>query len=139
MKKQEAKDISVPADISIPHLDLTTRLAFERTRVAYDNTVMAAVRTATSLITFGFTIYKVFEFEIPGREFTNRLVGPREFGIAMILIGLAFLSMSWFEYRRDRKQMRTNYPDMPRSTAGVLAGMIAALGMLALIAAVFRG
>jgi putative membrane protein len=119
-------------------LDMTTRLAFERTRVAYDNTVMAAVRTATSLITFGFTIYKFFEFEIQGRERTNHFFGPREFGITMILIGITFLSMSWFEYSRDRRVMRKNYPDLPRSTAGLLAGMIAGLGIFALLAAVLR-
>lgn len=138
MKTLETTDNTTPAESGIPRLDMTTRLAFERTRVAYDNTVMAAVRTATSLITFGFTIYKFFEFEIPGKEYTNRLVGPREFGITMILIGITFLSMSWFEYSRDRREMRKHYPDMPRSTAGLLAGMIAALGILALIAAVFR-
>ena len=30
----------------------------DRTRLAYERTLMAWVRTATSLISFGFTIYK---------------------------------------------------------------------------------
>ena len=119
-------------------LDLTTRLAFERTRLSYDRTVMAAIRTATSLITFGFTVYKIFEFEIPGRDSAGQFVGPREFGITMILIGLVSLLFGSYEYKRDRREMRKLYPDMPRSTAGLIASLTAALGILALFAAIFR-
>jgi putative membrane protein len=122
----------------IPRLDVATRLAYERTRVAYDRTVMAAVRTATSLITFGFTVYKFFQFEIPERESTSQLIGPREFGITMILIGLTLLLITTFEYRRDRKAMRKLYPDMPHSTAGVVAALIAGLGVMALFLTIFR-
>jgi putative membrane protein len=48
---------------SVPGLDVSTTLAFERTRVAYERTMLGWVRTATSLITFGFTIYKYFQIE----------------------------------------------------------------------------
>jgi uncharacterized membrane protein YidH (DUF202 family) len=41
--------------------------AYERIRVAYDRTVMAAVRAATSLITFRFIVYKFFELEVKER------------------------------------------------------------------------
>jgi inner membrane protein YidH len=37
-------------------LDAGTRLAIERTRLASERTMMEWVRTATSLISFGFTI-----------------------------------------------------------------------------------
>ena len=37
------------------------RLAFERTRNSYENTMMSWIRTSTSLITFGFSIYKFFQ------------------------------------------------------------------------------
>ena len=131
-------DAAAPAESGIPRLDTSTRLAYERTRVAYDRTVMAAVRTATSLITFGFTVYKFFELEMKGREYTSQLVGPREFGIMMILIGLVSLSIATFEHRRYMKEMRKHYSDMPRSTAGVVAALIAGLGILALLLAIFR-
>jgi putative membrane protein len=131
-------DAAAPAESGPLRLDMATRLALERTRIAYSRTVMAAVRTATSLITFGFAIYKFLEFEIPGREYTNKLVGPRGFGITMILIGLATLLIATFEYRRDMKEMRKVYSDMPRSTGGVIAALVAALGILALLAATFR-
>jgi len=40
----------------------TNALALERTRLAHDRTMMAWIRTATSLISFGFTIHKFFEY-----------------------------------------------------------------------------
>jgi len=50
-------------------LDTSTRLAYERTYLAYERTYLAHertlmgwVRTAISLISFGFTIAKVFEY-----------------------------------------------------------------------------
>jgi len=121
-----------------PKLDTTTRLALERTRLSYDRTLMSAVRTATSLITFGFTVYKFFQFELKGRDVSDYLIGPREFGITMILIGLFSLALTTFECRRDLKEMAKIYPGMPRSSAGVVAGLIAALGVTALIVMVFR-
>jgi putative membrane protein len=138
MERLTTSDAAAPAESGIPQLHASTRLAYERTRVAYDRTVMAAVRTATSLITFGFTVYKFFELEMKGKDFTSQLVGPRGFGITLILIGLVSLSIATFEYRRYLKEMRKLYSDMPRSTAGVVAALIAGLGILALLLAVFR-
>jgi len=50
---------------SAPPLDDSTRLDFERTRASYEQTLMSWIRTATSLITFGFSIYKFFQIEAP--------------------------------------------------------------------------
>lgn len=121
-----------------PKLDDTVRLAFERTRVSYDRTVMSAVRTATSLITFGFTVYKFFQLELPGKDYSGHLVGPREFGITMICIGLLSLLVATLEYRRDVNEIRKGYPNMPRSMVGVTAGLVAGLGILALIVMTLR-
>src|SRR4051794_10744475 len=38
-------------------------LAVDRTWLGYERTLMAWVRTAASLISFGFSIYKFFQFE----------------------------------------------------------------------------
>jgi putative membrane protein len=62
---------------SATELDISTILAYDRTRLAYENTMMSWVRTATSLITFGFSVYKFFQIERGGGEQVDRLVGPR--------------------------------------------------------------
>jgi putative membrane protein len=122
-----------------PKLDTNTKLAYERTRIAYDRTVMAWVRTATSLITFGFTLYKFFQLELRGMDHPDYLIGPRGFGLMMIFIGLLSLLFGSYEYRRDINKIREVYPDMPsRSTAGVVAALIAVLGILAMIMVIFR-
>ena len=119
-------------------LNLSTRLAFDRTRLAYDRTMMAWVRTATSLISFGFTIYKFFQLEIGKGAPSGHLVGPREFALLMISIGLLSLLMATIQHRRDRNALRELNPEVPRSMAALLAGMIAILGILAFLAVLFR-
>src|SRR5271170_5107920 len=91
-------------------LDTSTRLAFDRTRVAYDRTVLAWTRTATSLITFGFGIYKFFQLELGrGRE-DNRLIGTRGFSIMMVCTGLLALILGTHEHWQNMRALREEYP-----------------------------
>jgi len=120
-------------------LTLSTRLAFDRTRLAHDRTMMAWVRTATSLITFGFTIYKFFQFEVAkGATPHGGIIGPREFALLMIGIGIFSLTLATIQHRIDRNALRALDPDVPRSTAALLAGLIAILGIVALLAVILR-
>lgn len=114
-------------------LDTATKLAIERTRVAYERTVMAATRTATSLIALGFTVQKFFQFDTGDKAALKHWIGPYEFGILMILIGLLSLLLGWIEYSRDMKSLQRMDPSLPRSTAGIVAGMLAILGLFLLI------
>ncbi len=119
-------------------LDISRKLAFDRTRLAHDRTMMSWVRTATSLITFGFAIYKFFELELTGRRQTDRLIGPREFALMLISIGLVSLVMATIQHRRDRNELRALNPEVPRSWAALMAGLIALLGILTLLAVIFQ-
>jgi putative membrane protein len=123
---------------SPPALDLGTTLAFERTRIAYERTMMAWVRTATSLITFGFSVYKFFQLEMPAKSLGRILIGPREFGLALIAIGLVSLLLGTIEHGRDLGALRRKYPAMPRSMTGVAVCGIAVLGIFALLAVALR-
>ena len=120
-----------------PKPDVSTRLAIERTRVAYDRTMMSWIRTATSLITFGFTIYKYFQLQRAAPP-SERLIGPREFSLILISLGLLSLVVAVWQNRQSVLRLRALYPDTPRSLAGGLAGLIALLGILALIAVILR-
>jgi putative membrane protein len=100
--------------------------------------MMAWVRTATSLISFGFTIYKFFQLEIAKGEPGNHLIGPREFAMMMIGIGLLSLVMATIQHYQDRNVLRAMNPDVPRSMAAVLAGLIALLGIVAFAAVIFH-
>jgi putative membrane protein len=121
--------------------DASTLLAIDRTRLSHDRTLMSWIRTATSLITFGFSIYKFFQIETErAAAVSARLLGPREFAIAMIAIGLTSLLLATLEHRRDLDALKAEYPNaqIPRSTARMMAGLISVLGITAFVAAVFR-
>lgn len=121
-------------------LPAATELALDRTRLAYERTLMAWVRTATSLITFGFTIYKFFQYLVEHGQGVerDRLIGPRGFGIFMIGTGLLALLLATISHRRNMQTLRHKYVHVQYSLAAVLAAVISLLGILALIAAIFR-
>jgi putative membrane protein len=100
--------------------------------------MMAWVRTATSLISFGFTIYKFFQFDISKGQSGDHLIGPREFAMMMIGIGLLSLVMATIQHRQDRNVLKAMNPDVPRSMAAVLASLIALLGIVAFVAVIFQ-
>ena len=110
----------------------------ERTRIAYERTMMAWIRTATSLITFGFSVYKFFEIEMKSAPSVAMLLGPRGFGLALISIGLLSLVLGRVEHGRDMRALRQQYVDMPRSMSGVVSIVMGALGLVALVATVLN-
>ncbi len=123
------------------HTDAGTRLAVDRTRLAYERTLMAWIRTAVSMITFGFTIYKFFQFEVKDRPVpSGPLVDPREFALAMITIGLVSLLLSTVQHRQHMQALRAEYGSriVPRSVAAVVAGLFSILGLLALAAVLLQ-
>lgn len=113
----------------------TNELAVDRTRLSHERTLMAWTRTATSLISFGFTIDKFLE---AGRYANHFFVfGPRGVGTLMIVIGLVALALATIQHRRSMVHMRAAYGNVPRSLATVVASLIAVLGIVSLIAVVY--
>jgi putative membrane protein len=117
----------------------STLLAVDRTRLAHDRTLMAWVRTATSLISFGFTIYKFFDYvQEKGGPPPERILGPRQYALLMIGIGVVALVMATMQHRREMRALRATHPEIPYSMATILAGLISLLGVVALWAVIFR-
>jgi putative membrane protein len=125
-------------------LPISTKLALDRTRLAHERTLMAWVRTATSLISFGFTIYKFFDYMRQKGEINpdaHRL-GPRGFALIMISIGLVALALSTLQHWQYMRTLREEYSKAfatpPYSLATVIAGLVSILGIVTLIAVIFR-
>ncbi|PJK18661.1 DUF202 domain-containing protein [Mycobacterium goodii] len=126
-----------PTDVTDQPLDTSTRLAVERTRLALERTTMAWIRTSTSLIAFGFTIFKFFQYQ--ATELHHRpVLSPWIVGMVMICIGLTSLILAWIQHRQESRTLRAQNPDLPYSLAGVMAGLIAILGLIALVAVAWR-
>jgi len=124
----------LPATQSDPRV----QLAFERTFLAYERTRIAWVRTALALISFGFAIAKFFQYlrEKEGEKAT--MLSPRAVGLMMITIGLVGLILAHLQERRALKSLRERCPELPVPISGVMAVLIALLGVLALIGALLR-
>ncbi|MHA3771799.1 YidH family protein [Verrucomicrobiota bacterium sgz303538] len=118
--------------------DASTRLAAERTRLAYGRTLLGWIRTAVSLITFGFSIHQFFRIARAGAVESEHRIGPREFGLLMIAIGLVSLLMATLENRRDIKALKAQYPDLHDSSEPVLSLLVAILGIAAVLVILLR-
>ena len=122
------------------HMDISTKLAYDRTGLAYERTLMAWVRTGVSLISFGFTIYKFFEEfhkaeQVPARA---SLIGAREFGLIMISIGLVAVLLATLQHVKIMRKLRLQCAEVPHSLAAVVAVLVSVLGSVALIAVYLR-
>jgi inner membrane protein YidH len=119
--------------------DASTRLAYNRTWLAEERTILGWVRTATSLITFGFAIYSFFVVETgPGHSYAPH-IGPRIFAIALILVGLLSLLAAAFQRHQAVKLMRTEFRGLSRQSMGEIVGaLVGCLGLLGLVVLLVR-
>ena len=82
-----------------------TDLAASRTLMAADRSLMAWVRTALSMISFGFTIYKVLEgFREAGAVMHG--VSPRSAGLFLVGLGTLSIVAGLLEYRHTTEPLR---------------------------------
>jgi putative membrane protein len=117
------------------HEITSNQMAADRTWLAQERTLMAWIRTATSMIGFGFTIYKFFE----GRPANpNALLTSRDFAILMIGFGLFALALATVQHVIELRSISDVTSRKRRSIAMVLAVPLAILGGLAFISALLR-
>lgn len=108
-------------------IDSSTRLAYKRTRLALERTMQAWIRTATSLVTFGFSVYKFFQLETPANKQWYAF-GPREFGESLVALGLAALIWATVDYRSNIRSLGGEYGGRQSSLA---VGVACALSLIA--------
>jgi putative membrane protein len=78
----------------------TDHFAWLRTRASIERTMMSWIRTAVSLIGFGFTIVQFFQRlqDIPGVNPALHPAAPRYLGLALIGCGIGALVISVWQY-----------------------------------------
>jgi putative membrane protein len=113
------------------------RAALVRTRLALERTLMAWLRTAISMITFGFTLFKAAEYlDELGVRRSQGLFGVRSFALSMICIGLLALLLATLQNLRHARTLRRLDAELPVFTQGsVLTLLFAAAGVFALVGA----
>jgi len=114
-------------------------LALERTRMAADRTLMGWIRTALSMISFGFTIFKFLEYvQQEGIKPVMRIHGPREVGLTLIGIGIFALIIACLQHWRFIKNLRPDQPYKPWDLTFVVAVLIGLLGSAMFVSMILR-
>jgi len=121
-------------------VNLTNELAKERNRAAYDRTLMAWIRTAISLIGFGFAIATSYEYihmetlERTGR-FLDVIHAPLWFGISFILLGMLCILGGVIQHLKVLRQIQSSKFTSTESKplAKIVALILLLIGVFALI------
>lgn len=87
--------------------EIRSELATTRTVMAADRTLMAWVRTALSLLSFGFTIYKILQGFVEAGTFGASHGGsPRSVGLFLTGMGTVAMVMGTIEYWQTLKALQ---------------------------------
>lgn len=121
--------------------NLNNELARERTRAASDRTLMAWIRTALSLISFGFglpTIVRAIESTRLGAR-----INPHHFsttvGLLFIAIGMYAMAAALKEHHRTVKRIQSNHFMYESSNTTEKVGVaLMAVGFISFVGLIIR-
>ncbi len=149
MTDQRITSQSDPNRISVELASRRTGMSFQRTRMSADRTLMSVIRTSLSLITFGFTIFQVFE-KLRDQNVITHATAPRNFGITLVALGILMLAggigyHAQFMYglREQRKAMTETglvhgESSFPLSLTLFTAVILLLIGVAAIVSMVFQ-
>lgn len=106
--------------------------------LAADRTLLAWVRTSLSLMTFGFTIYKFFQYlEESGAAAGGwHPTGPRRFGLILVTLATVLLASQTLQYYQLLKRIslarQEKVPKTPTLVAGVAITLLGILTFLSI-------
>lgn len=115
-----------------------TTLASTRTLMAADRTLMAWIRTALSMISFGFTIYKVLQgFKDAGVHLAHP-DSPRSIGLFLTGMGTVSMLLGTIEYWRTIVRLRQYQPVSIWRPAFFIALVMTCSGSFVFISIIIR-
>jgi putative membrane protein len=126
-----------------------TGMSFQRTRMSADRTLMSVIRTSLSLISFGFTIFQVFE-KLRDQAVIAHAAAPRNFGITLVALGIVMLIggiiyhlQFMYGLREERKAMTAaglihGESRFPPSLTLMTAVILLVIGIAAIVSMVFQ-
>jgi len=120
-------------------LKISDILALDRTRMASERTLMAWVRTALSMIGFGFTIYKFLQVvQEQSKLPVLRPQAPRNVGLMLVGIGTFAVIIACVQHWQYIKKLRPDQPYKPWDLTFIVACLIGLLGLLIFVSIILR-
>jgi putative membrane protein len=113
------------------------KMASERTMLAYERTLLSWLRTATSLMTFGFAIFKLLQEKAnqPGDHPIMKYISPKSVGLIMIGSGFVGLTLAVIRYIEVLKRYDQYSPKIYRSAIMIQVYVILTLCALLIVGA----
>jgi putative membrane protein len=152
MNETVATRITSKAESDRVSVELSSRrtgMSFQRTRLSADRTLMSVIRTSLSLISFGFTIFQVFQ-KAHEAQILKSSLAARNFGEALVLLGIAILTLGivyhlrfMVELRKQRQEMTADglihgQSEFPVSLTLTIAVALLVIGLFAIASMVFN-
>ena len=117
-----------------------TDLAVQRTDMAADRSLMAWIRTSLSMIGFGFSIYKFFQYlpeEIAAGN-VQRPQAPRNLGLSLIALGTLALAAASWQHWNFLKAVRASQTRHVWSISFVVAIFVILIGLITFYGVLLR-
>jgi putative membrane protein len=115
-----------------------TDLATARTLMAMDRSLMAWIRTSLSMISFGFTIYKVLEGFQKGGETLAHDYSPRTVGLFLTGLGTIAMVAGTVEYFQRLKLLREYHPVKTWRASLVMAMIMSVAGLFVFLSIIAK-
>ncbi len=115
-----------------------TLMAADRTLMAADRSLMAWIRTALSMISFGFTIYKLLQgFQEAGTQLTHAS-SPRTMGMFLTGMGTVAMVLGTVEYWYRLQDLRKQNGFAIWRPSFVMALLMSAIGLFLFVAIIAK-
>jgi len=136
-------------NVSVELASRRTGMSFQRTRMSADRTLMSVIRTSLSLISFGFTIYQVFE-KLRDQSVITHASAARNFGFALVSLGILMLVVGivyhiqfMMHLREQRMEMMADglvhgESKFPTSFTLLTAFVLLLIGVAAIVSMIFN-
>jgi uncharacterized membrane protein YidH (DUF202 family) len=117
-----------------------TDLAIKRTVMASERSLMAWIRTTISMVGFGFTIYKFFQYlpEEIAKGNIPRPQTPRNLGLSLIALGTLALAAAAWQHRRFLNEIGATQGRHLWSISFIVAILVVLIGVLTFYGVLLR-
>lgn len=136
-------------NISVELSSRRTGMSFQRTRMSADRTLMSVIRTSLSLISFGFTIFQVFE-KLRDQAVITHAGAARNFGVTLVALGIVMLiggivyHVQFMVHLREQREAMIadglvhGESAFPPSLTLITAIILLVIGIFAIVSMTFR-